>query len=279
MNGKRFLGFFTYFFRHSSKYLKPSSNNIIVATKLGRFPEPGGLENFSLESFRNHTEASLNRLALECLDLTQLHCIPTEFLVSGEVFDWLRILQKEGKIRRYGASVETMDEALICLEQEGLFSLQIIFNIFRQKPIEVLFDKAKKKKVALIIRLPLASGLLSGKISANRIFPENDHRNFNREGQYFNIGETFAGLPFSKGVELSEMLKCLVPEETTMAQLALRWVLDFDAVNVVIPGGKNKQQVVENSVASDQESLSENLHNKLSDFYRNEVKANIRGKY
>jgi aryl-alcohol dehydrogenase-like predicted oxidoreductase len=261
------------------KYLKPLSNDIIIATKLGRFPEPGGLENFSLESFRNHTEASLNRLGVECLDLTQLHCIPKELMASGEVFDWLQILQKEGKIKRFGASVESMDEALICLEQEGLFSLQIIFNVFRQKPIEALFEKAKEKKVALIIRLPLASGLLSGKISTDRVFPENDHRNFNKDGQCFNVGETFSGLPFEKGVELSEKLKGLVPPEITMTQLALRWILDFDAVTVVIPGGKNAQQVMENSLVSDITNLTENLHNNLSEFYNNEVKTYIRGKY
>jgi len=261
------------------KYLKPLSDDIIIATKLGRFPEPGGLENYSLESFRNHTEASLNRLGLECLDLTQLHCIPTELMASGEVFDWLRILQKEGKIKRFGASVESMDEALICLEQDGLFSLQIIFNVFRQKPIEALFEKAKEKEVALIIRLPLASGLLSGKISTDRVFPENDHRNFNRDGQCFNVGETFSGLPFEKGVELSEKLRDLVPQEMAMTQLALRWILDFDAVTVVIPGGKNTQQVIENSLVSDITNLTENLHNKLSDFYKNEVKTYIRGKY
>lgn len=261
------------------KYLKPLSNDIIIATKLGRFPEPGGLENFSLESFRNHTEASLKRLGLECLDLTQLHCIPTELMADGEVFDWLRTLQNEGKIKRFGASVESMDEALICLEQEGLFSLQIIFNIFRQKPIDVLFEKAKEKKVALIIRLPLASGLLSGKISSDRVFPENDHRNFNRDGQCFNVGETFSGLPFEKGVELSEKLKGLAPEGVTMTQLALRWILDFDAVTVVIPGGKDAQQVIENSLVSDITNLTENLHNKLSDFYKNEVKTYVRGKY
>ncbi len=261
------------------KYLKPLSDDIIIATKLGRFPEPGGLENFSLETFRSHTEASLNRLGLERLDLTQLHCIPTELMTSGEVFDWLRTLQKEGKIRRFGASVESMDEALICLEQEGLFSLQIIFNVFRQKAIETLFEKAKEKKVALIIRLPLASGLLSGKISTDRIFPENDHRNFNRDGQCFNVGETFSGLPFEKGVELSEKLKGLVPQEMTMTQMALRWILDFDAVTVVIPGGKNTQQVMENSLVSDITNLTETLHNKLSNFYKNDVKTNIRGKY
>ncbi len=262
-----------------NKYLKPLSDNIIIATKLGRFPEPGGLDNFSLEIFRRHTEASLNRLGLDCLELTQLHCIPTELMERGEVFDWLRILQKEGKIKRFGASVESMDEALICLEQEGIFSLQIIFNVFRQKPIEALFEKAKEKKIALIIRLPLASGLLSGKISNDRIFPENDHRNFNRDGQCFNVGETFSGLPFEKGVELSDDLKPLVPDEMSMAQMALRWILDFDAATVVIPGGKSSQQVIENSLVSDITNLTENLHKKLSLYYKNEVKGYIRGKY
>jgi aryl-alcohol dehydrogenase-like predicted oxidoreductase len=262
-----------------NKYLKPLSDDIIIATKLGRFPEPGGLDNFSLEIFRRHTEASLNRLGLDCLDLTQLHCIPTELMENGEVFDWLRTLQKEGKIKRFGASVESMDEALICLEQEGIFSLQIIFNVFRQKPIQALFEKAKEKKIALIIRLPLASGLLSGKISNDRIFPENDHRNYNRDGQCFNVGETFSGLPFEKGVELSDDLKSLVPEEMSMAQMALRWILDFDATTVIIPGGKSSQQVIENSLVSDITSLTENLHKKLSLFYKNEVKSYIRGKY
>jgi aryl-alcohol dehydrogenase-like predicted oxidoreductase len=262
-----------------NKYLKPISEEIIIATKLGRFPEPGNENNFTLEIFRKHTEASLRRLGLGCLDLTQLHCIPTELMKSGEAFDWLRILQKEGKIKRFGASVESMDEALICLEQDGLFSLQIIFNIFRQKPIEDLFKKAKEKKVALIVRLPLASGLLSGKIHVNREFPENDHRNYNRDGQCFNVGETFAGLPFEKGVEFAKELEQFVPDDISMAQMALRWILDFDAVTVVIPGGKNPSQVKANSVVSNVSSLTESLHKNLSDFYQNEVKTYIRGKY
>ena len=262
-----------------NKYLNPLSEDIIIATKLGRFPEPGGLENFSLEIFRRHTEASLSRLGLDCLDLTQLHCIPTELIKSGEVFGWLKTLQKEGKIKRFGASVESMDEALMCLEQEGLFSLQIIFNIFRQKPIEVLFEKAKAKKIALIIRLPLASGLLAGKTSKDRIFPVNDHRNYNRDGKYFNVGETFSGLPFEKGVELTDALKSLVPEQLSMLQMAIRWILDFDAITVVIPGGTNYQQVIENTLVSDITSLTEDLHKKISLFYKSEVKDYIRGKY
>jgi aryl-alcohol dehydrogenase-like predicted oxidoreductase len=160
---------------------------------------------------RTHAEASLRRLGVEALDLTQLHCIPTEVLRQGEVFDSLRILQQEGKIRRFGASVESMEEAHICLEQEGLASLQIIFNIFRQKPIDTLFAAAQAKGVALIVRLPLASGLLSGKFTKATHFPKEDHRNFNRDGEAFNVGETFAGLPFEKGVELADALKAMVP--------------------------------------------------------------------
>ena len=145
--------------------------DVFVATKLGRHPEPGWPDNFTYETMRQHTENSLRHLEVEALDLTQLHCIPTDELRKGEVFDHLRRLQQEGLIKRFGASVESMEEALICLEQEGLASLQIIFNIFRQKPIHTLFDKAKEKGVALIVRLPLASGLLAGKFTVDSNSP------------------------------------------------------------------------------------------------------------
>src|SRR5207253_3192781 len=151
-------------------FLRDHKQPVFVATKLGRFPEPGWPGNFTLESFRAHTEASLERLGVESLDLTQLHCAPTEVLKRGEVFESLRALQREGKIRRFGASVESMEEALTCLEQPGLASLQIIFNIFRQKPIAELFGKARQKGVALIVRLPLASGLPAGKFRKDTRF-------------------------------------------------------------------------------------------------------------
>ncbi|HEX8235053.1 MAG TPA: aldo/keto reductase [Abditibacteriaceae bacterium] len=261
------------------KFLQESSADIFVATKLGRSGTPGGAANFSLDSFRLHTEASLRRLGVEALDLTQLHCIPTEVLQQGEVFDWLRTLQKEGKIRHFGASVESMDEALLCLQQDGLASLQIIFNIFRQKPISALFEAAQAKGVALIVRLPLASGLLSGKFTKETHFSTDDHRNFNRDGQAFNVGETFAGLPFEKGVELSDGLKALVPPGMTMAQMALRWILDYDAVTTVIPGARNTNQVAANVSASALPPLGEELHAKLRDFYEAQVAAHIRGPY
>jgi len=260
------------------KFLRETPGRIYVATKLGRFPEPGWPENFSLNALRQHTEASLQRLGVEAIDLTQLHCIPTEVLRDGEVFESLRELKREGKIKDFGASVESNEEALICLQQEDLASLQIIFNIFRQKPIE-FFEEAKRRRVALIVRLPLASGLLSGKFTKETQFAATDHRTFNREGQAFNVGETFAGLPFEKGVELADALRSLVPEGMTMAQMALRWILDFDAVSVIIPGASNPRQARANVSASDLPPLSAGLHARLKEFYEQEVAAHIRGPY
>jgi aryl-alcohol dehydrogenase-like predicted oxidoreductase len=261
------------------QFLRQQKTRIFVATKLGRFPDPGLPGNLSLQNFRKHTEASLRRLGVESLDLTQLHCIPTEAMRSGECFNWLRTLKKEGKIKAFGASVESMDEAMICLKQEGLASLQIIFNIFRQKPIDVLFEQAKEKGVALIVRLPIASGLLSGKMTRQTHFSKNDHREFNRNGETFNVGETFAGLPFEKGVELADELKTMVPNGMTLPQMALRWCLDFDAVTTVIPGASRAEQARTNAEVSKLPPLSAELHKKLSSFYRDKVASNIRGPY
>jgi aryl-alcohol dehydrogenase-like predicted oxidoreductase len=260
-------------------FLKRHAGPVFVATKLGRFPEPGWPGNFTLEAMREHTTASLKRLGVESLDLTQLHCIPAAVLEDGEVFEHLRALQREGLIRRFGASVESMDEALLCLEQEGLASLQIIFNVFRQKPIAALFEQAKARGVALIVRLPLASGLLSGKFGRGSKFAESDHRHYNRDGQRFNVGETFAGLPFAVGVELVEQVKPLVPEGMTMAEMALRWVLDHDAVSVVIPGATQPEQARDNAAASDLPPLSPELHAKFRELYRRRVTRHIRGPY
>jgi aryl-alcohol dehydrogenase-like predicted oxidoreductase len=260
------------------RFLRETNSDVFVATKLGR-SAPGGPENYTLATMRAHTEASLARLGVEALDLTQLHCVPTEVLARGEVFDSLRALQQEGKIRRFGASVESMEEAHICLQQEGLASLQIIFNILRQKPIEALFEAAQQKGVALIVRLPLASGLLSGKMKRDTQFGPEDHRNFNRDGASFNVGETFSGLPFEKGVELADALKPLVPEGMTMAQMSLRWILDFPAVTTVIPGASSAAQVESNVSASALPPLSRELHDKLRELYQTQAHAHIRGPY
>lgn len=256
-----------------------SRDQFFIATKLGRHPEPGWPDNFTAKVIAQHTEDSLKRLGINTIDLTQTHCIPHDMMKEDKVWDALRQVQKAGLIRQFGASVESMDEALTCLKVEGLASLQIIFNIFRQKPIKMLFDKAKEAGVALIVRLPLASGLLAGKFTAESSFAPEDHRNYNRDGQKFNVGETFAGLPFEKGVDLAETIKAQVPESMTMAQMALRWCLDFDAVSVVIPGAKNPEQAQANAAASDLPPLSSQLHERLRTFYSQEVKEHIRGAY
>ncbi len=252
---------------------------IYVATKLGRFSPPGWPENFSRAGVRQHTEASLKRLGVDALDLTQFHCIPFDVLQRCEVFEHVRELKREGKIRDFGVSVESMAEADFCVRQEGVAALQIIFNLFRQKPIHTLFAEAKQRNVALLVRLPLASGLLGGKMKKGQTFPANDHRNFNRDGQQFNVGETFAGLPFDKGVELADALKPLVPSGHTLADIALRWCLDFAEVSVLIPGARNPEQARANARASSLPRLTPAQHAHLADFYTREVAPHIRGPY
>ena len=259
------------------KFLKATRQEIFVATKLGRlnlYPD-----KYTEATIRAATEASLKRLQVEALNLTQLHCVPLEVLRQGDVFEWLRKLQQEGKIKSFGASVESMEEAQLCLAQKGVSSLQIIFNLFRQKPLWTIFDEAKQKSVALIIRLPLASGLLSGRLTKSASFPANDHRNYNRDGQFFNVGETFAGLPFETGIDLVEALRGYVPDGMAMAQWAMRWILDFDAVTVVIPGATKMAQVQANAAASDLSALDESAHRQLRAFYDENVAAQLRGPY
>ncbi len=263
------------------RFLREQSDadRFFVATKLGRRSDPGWPKDFERQTVIAHTEDSLRRLGVEALDLTQTHCIPLEVMREGQIWQTLGDLQQQGKIKAFGASVETMEEALLCLEQEGLASLQVIFNIFRQKPLDVLFEKARAKQIAVIVRLPLASGLLSGKFALDTEFPEHDHRNFNRDGQAFNVGETFGGLPFEKGVELADALKLLVPPTMTMAQFALRWCLDFEAVTTVIPGAKRPEQARANASASEFPILGVALHDRLRRFYEDEVLPHIRGPY
>jgi aryl-alcohol dehydrogenase-like predicted oxidoreductase len=260
------------------RFLKQSPVQVFVATKLGRMPDLYP-DKYTEAGIRAAIDASLARLGVEAIDLIQLHCIPAEVMRGGEVFESLGKCQKEGKIKSFGASVESMEEALLCLEQPDLAALQIIFNIFRQKPIETLFPHAKEKNVAIIVRLPLASGLLSGKIKKDTEFPATDHRSYNRDGQQFNVGETFAGLPFEKGVELAEELRDFVPGGLTMAQFAQRWILDYDAVSVIIPGASTAEQAEANASISDISPLSPQLHERLSNYYQSKVEPFIRGPY
>ena len=232
---------------------------------------------------RTHVLACKKRLQVDCLDLVQLHCIPTDELKKGLVFGHLRTLQKERHIRFWGASVETVEEGFLCLQQEDICSLQIIYNIFRQKP-EHLITEAKKRNVAVIVRLPLASGILSGKFSRASTFPANDHRNYNKDGKHFNVGETFAGLPFPEAVMLAEQVKAVFNKmescpAATMPQRALRWILDNPDISTVIPGATKAPQINENAFASNLAPLSEETHTRVKSFYRGSVEGLIRGPY
>lgn len=262
------------------KFLKTRSGSetLFVATKLGRgadlYPD-----KYTEAGIRTATEASLRRLGVDALDLTQLHCVPEKVLRQGDVFEWLRALQKEGKIRHFGASVETIAEGHLCLAQEGLASLQIIFNIFRQRPIGELFPAVREAGVGVIVRLPLASGLLSGRFTRETTFGATDHRTYNRDGEAFNVGETFAGLPFEKGVELAEEMKVFVPAAMSMVQMAQRWILDYPEISVVIPGARTVDQARENATASELPRLPDPLHERLINYHRSEVLPHVRGAY
>lgn len=262
------------------RFIQKCSTPITVATKFGRsdrvYPK-----NYSQATLRRCVEDSLKRLRVESIDLLQLHCIPTEVMRQGAVFDWLRQLKQEGLIKEFGASVETVEEGLLCIEQDELLSLQVIFNIFRQKLVSELLPQAKTRGVGIIARLPLASGLLTGKFTKNTTFVATDHRNYNRDGQFFNVGETFAGLPFETGVELVETIKQenIIPQGMSMAQMALRWILDHDAISVVIPGASSPQHIQENASISDILPLDADLHQKLATIYSNSIEEEIRGPY
>lgn len=262
------------------KFLKTIDKPLFIATKLGRRGDGscGWPQNFTYKTMREHVESSLQNLGQSRLFLEQLHCIPTEELRKGEVFDNFRKLQAEGLIRHWGVSVETSEEALLCLEQEGLASLQIIFNLFRQHVADDVFARAKEKGVALIVRVPLASGLLTGKFTEATTFAETDHRNYNRNGDAFNAGETFSGIAFSEGVQHAKKMEAILPEGP-LAQWALRWILDHPEVTTVIPGASSPKQVESNMAASETQAIPQNVHQQLRSYYQENIKPSIRGHY
>jgi aryl-alcohol dehydrogenase-like predicted oxidoreductase len=260
------------------KFIKTVAAPVYVATKLGRRGDGGNgwPQNFTYDVMKRQAEDSLTHLGISQLFLEQLHCIPTDEMRSGKVFNNLRKLQQEGLIKHFGASVETSEEALMCLEQEGLASLQIIFNLFRQHVADEVFAKAKEKGVAIIVRVPLASGLLTGRFTENTQFSPADHRNYNANGEAFNTGETFSGIEFKEGVALSGKIKSLLPDDRT-AQWALRWILDHPEVTTVIPGASKVAQVNSNVAASDMLPLSPAIHQQLRKLYDDEIYSKIRG--
>ena len=247
--------------------LKERSETIYVATKAGRRLNPHTADGYNAENLTAFVERSLKNLDVETLDLVQLHCPPTEVYYRPEVFGALDDLVAAGKIRYYGVSVEKVEEALKAIEYPNVQSVQIIFNMFRHRPAELFFGEALRRRVGILARVPLASGLLTGKMTAQTTFEADDHRNFNRYGESFDVGETFSGVPYEAGLSAVSELKVLVPPGATMAQLALRWILMFEAVTCVIPGAKRPDQVADNVGAAALPPLTEAQMAKVRDVY------------
>ena len=222
----------------------------MVATKAGRRLPKQVVEGYTKENLEGWIDRSLANLGVDTLDLVQLHCPPTDLYYRPDIFEIMEGLVAKGKIRHYGVSVEKIEEGLKAIEYPNVVSVQIIYNLFRQRPADLFFREARAKNVAVIVRVPLSSGMLTGKMSAKTAFAADDHRLFNRNGEAFDMGETFSGVPYDTGLEAVERLRPLVPGGATMAQFALRWILIQEAVTVIIPGAKNKAQAEDNAAAS-----------------------------
>lgn len=246
-----------------------------VATKAGRRLEPHVAAGYNKEKLTAFVEHSLRNLEVEALDLVQLHCPPTEVFYMPQVFDILDGLVQAGKLRHYGVSVEKVEEALKAIEYPNVQTVQIIFNMFRQRPMDLFFGEAERRKVGILARVPLSSGMLTGKMSRTSTFPGDDHRRFNRQGESFDRGETFSGLDYEIGLQAVEELRALLPEGMTLSQLALRWILMFPAVTCAIPGAKRPSQVEENVAAADLPELSEETMNQVRATYERLVRPQV----
>ncbi|HVU08433.1 MAG TPA: aldo/keto reductase [Verrucomicrobiae bacterium] len=255
-----------------AKLKRERKEKFYIATKTGRRLPKQVPESYNRENLTSWIERSLKNLETDALDLLQLHCPPTEVYYLPEVFGILDDLVKAGKLRHYGVSVEKVEEALKAIEFPNVQSVQIIFNIFRQRPADLFFEQARKRKVGILARVPLASGLLSGKITRESKFAKDDHRNFNRHGEAFDRGETFSGVDFETGLRAVQELKSLAPKNVSLAQLALRWILEFPAVTCAIPGAKRPAQVAENIAASDLKPLPKTTLKKIRALYDAEIK-------
>lgn len=246
-----------------------------IATKAGRRLNPHSADGYTKQNLAAFVERSLENLGTEAIDLLQLHCPPTEVYYRPEVFSWLDDLTREGKIRFYGVSVEKVEEGLKAMEHSGVQSVQIIFNIFRQRPSDLFFAEAKRKQVGILTRLPLSSGLLTGKFKSDSMFESDDHRAFNREGKAFDRGETFSGVPYSLGLKAVDALRPLTPPGATMAQMALRWILMFPEVTCAIPGAKRASQVEENVQAADLLPLSDEAMERIRTVYNSHIRDEV----
>ena len=248
---------------------------IIVATKAGRRLSPHTADGYNERNIGGFIEDSLRNLATDCLDLVQLHCPPTDVYYRPELFGALDRLVEAGKLRYYGVSVERVEEALKAIEYPNVQSVQIIFNCFRLRPADLFFAEAMRKRVGILARVPLASGMLSGKLTRDSQFAADDHRHFNRHGEAFDMGETFSGVDYQTGLDAVEELRQLLPADVTMAQFALRWILMFPAVTCAIPGGKRPSQVRDNCAASDLPPLSPAAMDAVRRIYDTKIRAGV----
>ena len=258
--------------------IKSTSEKIFVATKSGRRLNPHTPEGYNLKNIEEFIDRSLINLGIDCIDLLQLHCPPSEICPKKETYEMMDEIVKLGKIANYGVSVEKISEAMDAIQFPNVKSIQIIFNIFRQKPAETFFKEAAKRNVSIIARVPLASGLLTGKMNQESTFPQNDHRNYNINGDAFDVGETFSGVNFEKGLKAVEKLKGLLPDNFSLTDLALKWILMHDEVSAVIPGAKNKSQILKNVQASDLEDIS-SLLPKINSIYDEFIKPDVHNRW
>ncbi len=258
-----------------AKLRRERSEPFHVATKAGRRLDPHMAGGYNKQNLTAFVERSLKNLEVEALDLLQLHCPPTEVYYMPEVFDALDGLVKDGKLRYYGVSVEKVEEALKAIEYPNVQSVQIIFNIFRQRPMDLFFEQAQRRKVGILARLPLSSGMLAGKMTRTSSFEESDHRGGNRHGEWFDRGETFSGLDYDTGLQAVEALRPLVPADESMAQMALRWILMSPAVTCAIPGAKRPSQVEENVHAANLPPLSDEVMSQIRSIYDRRVRPQV----
>ena len=257
------------------RVVRSRSERIYVATKCGRHINPHVNEGYQPKVLQQFVEDSLRRTGLETLDLIQLHCPPTEVFYRPEIFEMFDRLKEQGKILNLGVSVEKVEEGLKAIEFPNVTSVQIIFNLFRQRPSELFFKEAMKHDVGIIARVPLASGLLTGKFNAKTTFGTQDHRNFNRDGAAFDKGETFSGINYELGLKAVEELKALFPEATNLAPIALQWILGFDEVSCIIPGASNESHVLSNLSVYDLPKLTYEKTAAMNDIYERYIKPEV----
>jgi aryl-alcohol dehydrogenase-like predicted oxidoreductase len=258
-----------------ARVLKERSEEIVVATKAGRRLNPHVVDGYNKENMTRFVERSLKNLQTDALDLVQLHCPPTEVYYHPEVFGALDDLVQAGKIKHYGVSVEKVEEALKAIEYPNVKTVQIIFNMFRLRPSELFFRIAQERNVGILARVPLASGLLTGKMTPKTQFDDDDHRQYNRHGEAFDVGETFSGVPYEQGLQAVERIRQLLPDGVTMAQFALRWILMFDAVTCAIPGAKNVQQATDNAQSASLPALDAMTIQKIQTIYDEDIRPYV----